>query len=148
MGIAGLINIAMLVAAASTFHREGLTYIATIDEAHRTLTPLLGTASSWVFAIALLASGLSSAAVGTMSGQVIMQGFLHWHIPAWIRRVITMAPSFIVIAIGMEPTRTLVLSQVILSFGLPFAIWPLIHFTRRRDIMGVLVNKWYTTLAE
>jgi manganese transport protein len=147
MGIAGLINIAMLVMAASTFHREGLTYIATIDEAHRTLTPLLGTASSWVFAIALLASGLSSAAVGTMSGQVIMQGFLHWHIPAWIRRVITMAPSFIVIAIGMEPTRTLVLSQVILSFGLPFAIWPLIHFTRRRDIMGVLVNKWYTTLA-
>ena len=147
MGIAGLVNAAMLIMAASTFHSEGLTYIATIEEAHRTLTPLLGSASSAVFAVSLLVSGLSSSAVGTMSGQVIMQGFLHWHIPVWLRRAVTMAPSFLVIAAGLDPTRTLVLSQVILSFGLPFAIVPLVLFTRQKRLMGPLVNKWYTTLA-
>jgi manganese transport protein len=146
MSVAGLVNGAMLIMAASTFYYQGLTSIGTIEEAHRTLEPLLGPAASWVFALSLLASGLSSASVGTMAGQVIMQGFLHWHIPPWIRRVVTMAPSLIIIAIGLDPTRTLVISQVVLSFGLPFAVVPLIMFTRRRDIMGVLVNHRLTTL--
>lgn len=147
MGIAGLVNAAMLIMAASTFYRHGFTSVATIEDAHRTLEPLLGSAASWVFAVSLLASGLSSSTVGTMSGQVIMQGFLHWHIPTWIRRVVTMAPSFIVIAAGLEPTRTLVLSQVVLSFGLPFAIVPLVYFTGRREIMGPLANHPVTTVA-
>lgn len=147
MGLAGLINMAMLIMAASTFFNAGLTEIGTIEEAHRTLEPLLGSAASWIFAISLLASGLSSSSVGTMAGQVIMQGFLHFHIPAWIRRLVTMLPSLIVIFIGLDPTRTLVLSQVVLSFGLPFAIIPLIMFTSRRDIMGPLVNQRITTIA-
>jgi manganese transport protein len=125
MSLAGLVNAAMLVMAAATFFNQGLTHIGTIEEAHRTLEPLLGSAASWVFAISLLAAGLSSSAVGTMAGQVIMQGFLHWHIPVWIRRLITMTPSLFVIAIGLDPTRTLVISQVVLSFGLPFAVIPL-----------------------
>jgi manganese transport protein len=147
MGLASLINAAMLIMAAATFFNQGLTGIGTIEEAHRTLQPLLGSAASWVFAISLLASGLSSAAVGTMAGQVIMQGFLHWHIAPWLRRLVTMLPSLIVIAIGVDPTRTLVISQVVLSFGLPFAIVPLIMFTRRRDLMGVLVNHQLTNMA-
>ena len=146
MGVASSVNAAMLIMAASTFFQHGLTSIATIEEAHRTLEPLLGSAASWVFAISLLAAGLSSSSVGTMAGQVIMQGFLHRHIPPWVRRLVTMVPSLIVIAVGFEPTRTLVLSQVVLSFGLPFAIIPLILFTRRRDLMGVLVNKRLTTI--
>jgi len=147
MGLAGLINMAMLIMAASTFFNNGLTEIGTIEEAHRTLQPLLGSAASWVFAVSLLASGLSSSSVGTMAGQVIMQGFLHFHIPAWIRRFVTMFPSLIVIFIGLDPTRTLVISQVVLSFGLPFAIIPLVMFTSRRDIMGTLVNQRITTIA-
>ena len=147
MGLAGLINMAMLIMAASTFFNAGLTEIASIEEAHRTLQPLLGPAASWVFAISLLASGLSSSSVGTMAGQVIMQGFLHFHIPAWVRRVVTMFPSLLVIFIGLDPTRTLVISQVVLSFGLPFAIIPLIMFTSRRDIMGALVNRRITNIA-
>ncbi len=147
MGIAGLVNASMLIMAASTFYRAGLVHVATIEEAHRTLKPLLGEAASWIFAVSLLASGLSSSTVGTMSGQVIMQGFLHWHIPAWVRRVVTMAPSFVVILLGLEPTRTLVISQVVLSFGLPFAIVPLVVFTSSRDVMGPLVNGRLTTAA-
>jgi manganese transport protein len=145
LGLAGLINAAMLMMAAATFFRHGLHDVGTIEEAHRTLEPLLGSAASWVFAISLLASGLSSTSVGTMSGQIIMQGFLHHRIPIWIRRLVTMVPSLIVILIGLDPTRTLVISQVVLSFGLPFAIVPLILFTRRRDLMGVLVNRRLTT---
>jgi manganese transport protein len=146
MSVAGLVNGAMLVMAASTFFQRGLTEIATIEEAHRTLEPLLGRSASWVFAISLLASGLSSSSVGTMAGQVIMQGFLHWHIPVWVRRLVTMLPSLVVIAIGLEPTYTLVLSQVVLSFGLPFAIIPLVVFTSRRGVMGVLVNRCAITV--
>jgi manganese transport protein len=146
MGVAGLINAAMLMMAAATFHQAGMHDVGTIEEAHRTLEPLLGSAASWIFAISLLASGLSSSSVGTMSGQVIMQGFLHRQIPVWIRRLVTMVPSLIVIGLGLDPTRTLVLSQVVLSFGLPFAIVPLVLFTRRRDLMGVLVNRRLTTL--
>lgn len=146
MGLAGLINMAMLIMAAATFFNSGLTNIGTIEEAHRTLEPLLGPAASWVFAISLLASGLSSSSVGTMAGQVIMGGFLHRQIPVWIRRLVTVFPPMIIIMLGLDPTRTLVISQVVLSFGLPFAIVPLIMFTSRRDIMGVLVNRKVTTI--
>jgi manganese transport protein len=145
MGLAGLINAAMLITAAATFHQRGLQDVGTIEQAHRTLEPLLGSASSAVFAVALLASGLSSSSVGTMAGQVIMQGFLRHKIPVTVRRLVTMVPALLVIFLGFDPTRTLVLSQVVLSFGLPFAVIPLILFTRRRDLMGALVNKRITT---
>jgi manganese transport protein len=147
MGVAGLVNAAMLMMAAATFHRAGLQNVGTIEEAHRTLEPLLGSASSWIFAISLLASGLSSTTVGTMSGQIIMQGFLHQKIPIWIRRLVTIVPSLVVILLGFDLTRTLVISQVVLSFGLPFAIIPLILFTRRRDLMATLVNRRLTTVV-
>jgi manganese transport protein len=146
MGAASLINGAMLVMAATTFFKGGLTNVGTIPQAYLTLEPLLGKAASAVFAISLLASGLSSASVGTMAGQVIMQGFLHLEIPVWVRRLVTMIPSLIVIFIGLDPTRTLVISQVLLSFGLPFAIIPLVIFTSKTDIMGVLVNQRLTTI--
>jgi manganese transport protein len=147
MGLAGLVNGAMLIMAAATFFEKGLTTVGTIEEAHRTLTPLLGPASSWVFAISLLASGLSSSTVGTMSGQVIMQGFIHRQIPIWLRRLVTMLPALVVIGIGVEPTRTLVMSQVVLSFGLPFALVPLVLFTARARLMGVLANHRLTTVV-
>jgi manganese transport protein len=146
MGVAGFVNAAMLIMAAATFNRAGLGHIASIEEAHITLEPLLGAAASWVFAISLLVSGLSSSAVGTMSGQVIMQGFLKRYIPLWLRRGVTMLPSLIVIFIGLDPTRTLVISQVVLSFGLPFAVIPLVLFTRRSDLMRDLVNHRITTM--
>jgi manganese transport protein len=145
MGIAGLINMAMLIMAAATFFSKGITSMGSLEEAHRTLEPLLGKAASWVFGVSLLASGLSSSTVGTMAGQVIMQGFVQRRISPWIRRLATMVPSLVVIALGLDPSRTLVISQVVLSFGLPFAIIPLVMFTRRKDIMGVLVNRPITT---
>ena len=147
MGVAGMVNMAMLIMAASTFFQRGMTTVGTIEEAHKTLAPLLGSASSWVFAVSLLASGLSSSTVGTMSGQVIMQGFVHWQIPIWLRRLLTMLPALVVIGMGLEPTRTLVISQVVLSFGLPFALIPLVIFTARSDLMGVLANRRLTTLV-
>jgi manganese transport protein len=146
MGLASLINMSMLIMAAATFYDTGMTHVATIEEAYRTLEPLLGPAASVIFAISLLAAGLSSSSVGTMAGQIIMQGFLDWHIAPWLRRLITMGPALVVIMLGWDPTRTLVLSQVVLSFGLPFAIIPLVLFTRRRDIMGDLVNRAATTV--
>jgi manganese transport protein len=147
MTIAGLINIAMLVMAASTFFQKGLLNVDSLDGAHKTLEPILGGASSALFALALLASGLSSSAVGTLSGQVVMQGFIRRQIPLMVRRLVTMVPAFVVIAIGIDPTRTLVISQVVLSFGIPFALVPLVYFTARRDIMGQLVNRRITTVA-
>lgn len=147
LGLAGLINAAMLIMAASTFFRSGQTDIGGIEEAYQTLTPLLGGAASTIFAISLLASGLSSSAVGTMAGQVIMQGYLRRKIPVWLRRLVTMIPAFVVIAAGFDPTDTLVLSQVVLSFGIPFALIPLVMFTRRRDLMGSLVNHRATTIV-
>jgi manganese transport protein len=146
MGMASLINGAMLIMAASTFNRAGMQHVGSIEEAYKTLTPLLGSAASWVFGISLLASGLSSASVGTMAGQVIMQGFLHVEIPVWIRRLVTMIPSMIVIFLGLDPTQTLVFSQVVLSFGLPFTIIPLLLFTSSRKLMGELVNKKITSV--
>ena len=145
MSLASLINIAMLIMAASTFFNKGMVTVGTLEGAYHTLEPLLGKAASWVFALSLLASGLSSSSVGTMAGQVIMQGFLQRHIVPWVRRLVTMVPSLVVILIGLDPTRTLVLSQVTLSFGLPFAIIPLVIFTSKRKVMGELVNKPITT---
>jgi manganese transport protein len=145
MSIAGLINIAMLVMAASTFFKSGHHEVESLEGAHKTLEPLLGGAASALFAIALLTSGLSSSAVGTLAGQVVMQGFIRRRIPLVVRRLVTMAPAFIVIGIGVDPSRTLVLSQVVLSFGIPFALVPLVRFTSRRDVMGDLVNSRRTT---
>ena len=147
MTVAGLINVAMLVMAASTFYGSGHRNVDSLEGAHRTLQPLLGGASSTLFALALVASGLSSSAVGTLSGQVVMQGFIRRQIPIVWRRLITMAPAFIVIALGLDPSRTLVASQVVLSFGIPFALVPLVNFTARREVMGLLVNKTVTTVA-
>jgi manganese transport protein len=147
MVIAGLINMAMLVIAATVFFGSGLNNVDSLEGAHRTLQPLLGGASSVLFALALTASGLSSSTVGTMSGQVVMQGFIKRQIPLFVRRAVTMIPAFIVIGIGLDPSRTLVISQVILSFGIPFALIPLVMFTSRRDVMGVLVNHRLTVVA-
>ncbi len=147
MGMAGLINAAMLIMAASTFHQAGMKNVGTLAEAHHTLQPLLGPAASLIFALSLLAAGLSSASVGTMAGQIIMQGFLHRQISPWIRRLVTMIPSMIVLFAGWEPTRVLVISQVALSFGLPFAILPLAYFTSKDSFMGSLVNRRVTTYA-
>jgi manganese transport protein len=147
MGLAGLVNMAMLYMAAATFHAHGLANIADINSAYKTLTPLLGSAASFIFAISLLASGLSSSTVGTMAGQVIMQGFVGFTIPVWLRRLVTMIPAILVAAIGLNPTNTLVISQVVLSFALPLPVITMIMFTRRRDIMGKLVNKPITTWA-
>ena len=146
MGIAGLVNAAMLIMAAATFHRGGQMDVGTLEEAYKSLQPLLGRAAGVVFAVSLLAAGLSSASVGTMAGQVIMQGFLRRGIPVWIRRLVTMVPSLVVIFVGFDPTRTLVVSQVVLSFGLPFAVVPLVLFTRRSDLMGDLTNRRATTV--
>ena len=145
MGLAGLINISMLAVAAATFYGKGIEDAGNLETAYRTLTPLLGAGAAVTFAVALLASGLSSSAVGTMSGQVIMQGFIGIQIPLWLRRSITMAPAFVVIWLGLDPTATLVLSQVILSFGVPFALIPLLMFTARRDVMGVLTSSRLVT---
>jgi manganese transport protein len=150
MGIAGLVNASMLMMAAATFWASGMTVTAETDiilQAYQTLTPLLGGAASVIFAISLLASGLSSSTVGTMAGQVIMQGFIHRQIPIWLRRLVTMIPALVVIAFGVDTTRALVLSQVVLSFGIPFALVPLVLFTCRRDLMGTLVNRPLTTFV-
>jgi manganese transport protein len=147
MAIAGLINMSMLVMAASTFWQSGLPDVDSLEGAHSTLEPILGGAAGAIFAIALLGSGLSSSAVGTLAGQVVMQGFIRRQIPVWVRRVVTMIPAFVVVALGVNPSRTLVLSQVVLSFGIPFALVPLVYFTSRRDLMGVLVNHKVTTGA-
>ena len=135
----------MLIMAAATFYKTGLTHVATIEEAYRTLEPLLGAGARWFFGLSLLVAGLSSSTVGTSAGQVIMQGFLKTHIPVLLRRLITMIPAILVIWIGLDPTRTLVMSQVVLSFGLPFAVVPLVIFTRNKAIMGEMVNKPVTT---
>jgi len=147
MAIAGLINIAMLVMAASTFFKGGLHHVQSLEVAHKTLVPLLGTASSQLFALALLFSGLSSSAIGTLAGQVVMQGFIRRRIPIVVRRLVTMAPAFIVIGLGVDPSRTLVLGQGVLSFGIPFALVPLVRFTSNRELVRWLVHARTTTVA-
>jgi len=140
LSLAGLINMAMLYMAAAVFHATGHSEVADITTAYRTLTPLLGGAAAVVFLISLLASGISSSAVGTMAGQMIMQGFVGFTIPVWVRRVATMLPTFVIIALGVNPTETLVISQVILSLALPAPIISLVIFTGRRDLMKDLVS--------
>jgi manganese transport protein len=147
MGVAGAINGAMLIVAACTFHARGLVNVDAIEKAHLTLQPLLGSAAGTLFAIALLASGLSSSAVGTMAGQIVMQGFMEFRIPLWLRRGVTMAPALLAIGLGVNPTRTLVLSQVVLSLALPFALVPLVVFSSRKRLMGPLVNRPATTVV-
>ncbi len=143
MNGAWLVNSAMIVMAAAVFFRHGLP-VTTIEQAHQTLSPLLGPASSVIFAVALLASGLASSTVGTMAGQVIMEGFLNFRISVFLRRLLTMIPAILVIALGLDPLRILIMSQVALSFALPFAIIPLIAFTRKREVMGEHLNARHT----
>jgi manganese transport protein len=147
LGIAGAINLTMLVVAAALFHGSGRTGVETLDGAHLGFEQLLGGGAALAFAVALLASGLSSSSVGTFAGQVVMQGFIARTIPLFLRRAVTMAPALVVLAIGLEPTKTLVFSQVILSFGIPFALIPLVLLTSNREIMGELVNQRLTTIV-
>ena len=148
LGAAGLINLAMLCVAASLFSRPGAPHTAgSLEAAHTELGTMVGGGAALAFAIALLASGLSSSSVGTYAGQVVMQGFVGWRIPVFLRRAITMLPALVVLAVGLPPTGSLVISQVVLSFGIPFALVPLVLLTRRADIMGGLVNRGVTTLA-
>jgi len=137
--LAGLVNMAMVVMASAAFHK-GHADIAEIETAYHTLTPLLGAGAAAVFLVSLLASGVSSSVVGTMAGQMIMQGFVGFRIPVWLRRMVTMAPAFVVIALGVNATDALVYSQVVLSFALPVPMIALVIFTRRRDIMGAFAN--------
>ncbi|MCL2893111.1 Nramp family divalent metal transporter [Brenneria tiliae] len=140
MTIAGFVNLAMMATAAAAFHFSGNQDIADLDRAYLTLEPLLGQAAATIFGLSLVAAGLSSTVVGTLAGQVVMQGFVHFHIPLWVRRSVTMLPSFLVIWSGMDPTRVLVLSQVVLSFGIALALVPLLSFTGNRELMGSMVN--------
>jgi manganese transport protein len=145
MGLAGLINLSMLVVAAQLFHDSGRTGVDSIEGAHAGIGTLVGGGAALAFAVALLASGLSSSSVGTYAGQVVMQGFIARRIPLFLRRAFTMAPALVVLALGLDPSSTLVLSQVVLSFGIPFALVPLILLTRRKDLMGAYVNRGATT---
>jgi manganese transport protein len=145
MNGAWLINSAMVIMAAAVFFGHGLS-VHSIENAHSTLVPLLGRLAGGAFAVALLCSGLSSSTVGTMAGQVILQGFLHIRISIFLRRLVTMIPAVLVIALGLDPLKVLILSQAILSFCLPFALVPLLILTRRRDVMGTHVNRPITNL--
>lgn len=148
MSIAGVINMSMLVIAASTFYEQGLVDIGDdLAQVSDALGTSLGAHADTLFGVALLASGLSSSSVGTLAGQVVMQGFIGRQIPLFLRRLVTMLPALVVIAVGLDPSRSLVLSQVVLSFGIPFALIPLILFCRDRQLMGALVNRRVTTVA-
>ena len=144
MAIAGTINASMLIMAAALFHEGGLN-VGDIDFAFEQLKVLEGNTAAILFGVALLASGLSSSSVGTMAGQVVMQGFINRRIPLFLRRLITMTPALVILAIGLNPSRSLVISQVVLSFGIPFALIPLLIHCRNRSVMGVLVNRRVTT---
>ena len=147
LAIAGMVNMAMVMMAASAFH-NGHSEVAEIETAYHTLTPLLGVFAAGAFLVSLIASGISSSVVGTMAGQMIMQGFLHFRIPIWLRRLVTMVPAFAVVAVGANATQALVISQVILSISLPVPMIALIIFTSRRDIMGeYATGKVVRTLA-
>jgi manganese transport protein len=145
MAIAGTINASMLIMAAALFNANGLTDVGDIDLAFEALGEQVGSTSAILFGVALLASGFSSSSVGTMAGQVVMQGFINRRIPLFLRRLITMTPALIVLGIGINPSRSLVISQVVLSFGIPFALVPLLIFCRNRGLMGTLVNHRLTT---
>ncbi len=145
MGVAGLVNMSMLIVAAALFH--GVIDVDTIEEAHKGFEAQLGTGAAVAFGLALLASGLSSSSVGTYAGQVVMQGFIKRSIPLIVRRLVTMTPALIVLALGLNPTKSLVISQVVLSFGIPFALVPLVLLTRKPEIMGAFTNARATTIA-
>jgi manganese transport protein len=147
LGTAGLINLSMLFIAASAFHQSGRAHLGSFEAAHAGLGRLVGGGAALAFAVALLASGLSSSTVGTYAGQVVMQGFVNRNIPLAVRRLATMTPALIVLGIGLDPTKSLVLSQVVLSFGIPFALVPLVLLTSKREVMGELVNRRITTVA-
>jgi manganese transport protein len=145
--VAGVINLTMLTVAAGLFHTSGRTGVDSLEGAHAGLGSLVGGGAALAFAVALLASGLSSSSVGTYAGQVVMQGFIDRRIPLFLRRAVTMTPALVVLALGLPTTETLVISQVVLSFGIPFALIPLVWLTARRDLMGALVNRRLTTLV-
>jgi manganese transport protein len=147
LGTASLINVAMLVVAASLLHRTGLGGADPIVLAHTQLDRLVGGGAALAFAVALLASGLSSSSVGTYAGQVVMRGFLRRGMPLFARRGVTMLPALLVLALGLPATDSLVISQVVLSFGIPFALVPLLMLTRRADVMGSFVNRRTTTVV-
>lgn len=148
LSLAGLVNLSMMIVAAALFHTSGLTGVDSIDGAYDTLRSLVSVNAATIFGIALVASGFASSSVGTMAGQVVMQGFIQRRIPIFVRRAVTLAPALFVLGIGLDPTEALVGSQVVLSFGIPFALVPLLMVARRRDIMGALVNpRWLTALA-
>lgn len=148
LALAGLVNLAMMIVAAALFHGGGLAGIETIEGAYEGLKHLDSNGTATIFGIALLASGFASSSVGTMAGQVVMQGFIHRQIPLFLRRALTLAPALLVLAIGVNPTDALVGSQVVLSFGIPFALVPLVMIAARRDVMGELVNpRWLTVIA-
>ncbi len=141
LAVAGMVNIAMVMMASAAFH-AGHSDVAEIESAYHTLTPLLGGAAATVFLVSLIASGISSSVVGTMAGQMIMQGFVGFGIPIWVRRLVTMLPAFVVVALGVNATTALVLSQVVLSIALPVPMIALVMFTRNRQVMGEFVNSW------
>ncbi|TMM08793.1 MAG: divalent metal cation transporter, partial [Actinobacteria bacterium] len=147
LALAGLVNMAMLAVAAKLFHTPALSGLTTIQQAHHQLGRLVGGTGALAFAVALLASGASSSSVGTYAGQVVMGGFINLRVPLVLRRGITMLPALAILAAGMNPTDALVLSQVVLSFGIPLALIPLVMLTCRRDVMGVHVNRRLTTVA-
>ena len=141
LGVAGIVNMAMLAVAARLFHTPALSGLSTIQQAHAQFAHLVGGTAALAFAVALLASGASSSSVGTYAGQVVMAGFINFRIPLMLRRALTMIPAITVIAVGMDPTNALVLSQVVLSFGIPLALIPLVIMTSRRAVMGAHVNR-------
>ena len=148
MGLAGLVNLAMLATAAAVFFTRGDTTAGQdLGQVVTGLDAFVGQHAGTVFGVALLVSGIASSCVGTMSGQVVMEGFLHRRIPVFVRRAVTMVPALVLLAVGFNPTRALVLSQVFLSFGIPFALIPLVWFTARRSVMGALVNRRLTSVA-
>jgi manganese transport protein len=146
LGLAGLINMAMLAMAATLFFHRGIA-VSTIEQAHLQLGRLVGGGAALAFAVALLASGVSASSVGTYAGQVVMAGFVNLRIPLYLRRALTMAPSLALLAFGVGPTTALVLSQVLLSFGIPFALVPLVLLTSNRKVMGEHANGWLTSSA-
>ncbi len=147
LGIAGIVNMAMLAVAAKLFHVPGLSGLSTIQQAHAQFGQLVGGTAALAFAVALLASGASSSSVGTYAGQVVMAGFINIKIPLLLRRAVTMIPAIVVLAIGVNPTDALVLSQVVLSFGIPLAVIPLVMLTSNRDVMGIHVNRRLTIVV-
>jgi manganese transport protein len=148
LSLAGLVNLSMMIVAAALFHTSGLTGVDSIDGAYEGLQELVSNRAATVFGIALLASGFASSSVGTMAGQVVMQGFIRRRIPIFVRRAVTLAPALLVLALGVDPTDALVGSQVVLSFGIPFALVPLLLIAGKREVMGDLVNPgWLTALA-